>query len=664
MHAAAHKGGGKMTSEKPYEPKNILITGAAGFIASHVTNRLIKNYPHYKIVALDKLDYCSSLKNLNPSYSSPNFKFVKGDVGSADLVNYLLVAENIDTIMHFAAQTHVDNSFGNSFEFTNNNIYGTHVLLEACKITNQICRFIHVSTDEVYGETDLETDIGNPEASQLLPTNPYSATKAGAEMLVMAYHRSYGLPTITTRGNNVYGPNQFPEKLIPKFILLAMKGENLPIHGDGSNVRSYLYAEDVAEAFDVVLHKGLIGHVYNIGTKKERSVSDVARDVCKLFGLNSEEVIKLVQDRPFNDQRYFLDDQKLKRLGWVERTTWEQGLKMTMEWYIRNPDWWGDVTAALHPHPRVSMIGLPNDNTCFLKYTMRGDTNRDSGLKFLIYGRTGWIGGLLGKLCKEGGIEFQYGRGRLEDRSSLIDDIRRVRPSHVFNAAGVTGRPNVDWCETHKVETIRANVVGTLTLADVCREQGLIMLNFATGCIFEYDAGHLQGSGVGFKEEDKPNFIGSFYSKTKAMVEELLKEFENVCTLRVRMPISSDLSNPRNFITKISRYSKVVNIPNSMTVLDELLPISIEMAKRNCTGIWNFTNPGAISHNEILEMYRDYIDPKFKWVNFDLEEQAKVIVAPRSNNEMDSSKLKKEFPELLPIKDSIIKFVFKPNKKT
>lgn len=146
-------------------------------------------------------------------------------------------------------------------------------------------------------------------------------------------------------------------------------------------------------------------------------------------------------------------------------------------------------------------------------------------------------------------------------------------------------------------------------------------------------------------------------------VEELLREYPNVCTLRVRMPISSDLSNPRNFITKISRYNKVVNIPNSMTVLDELLPISIEMAKRNCKGIWNFTNPGVVSHNEILEMYKKYIDPKFKWENFGLEEQAKVIVAPRSNNELDASKLKREFPELLSIKDSILKFVFVPNRK-
>eukprot|EP00250_Pteridium_aquilinum_P009000 c18371_g1_i2 orf=537-1427(+) len=289
--------------------------------------------------------------------------------------------------------------------------------------------------------------------------------------------------------------------------------------------------------------------------------------------------------------------------------------------------------------------------------------NGTVALKFLIYGKTGWIGGLLGGLCTKGGIAYEYGQGRLENREQLEADIARVKPTHVFNAAGVTGRPNVDWCESHKVETIRANVVGTLTLADVCREHNLLLINYATGCIFEYDEKHVLGSGIGFVEEDTPNFIGSFYSKTKAMVEDLLKNYENVCTLRVRMPISSDLQNPRNFITKISRYEKVVDIPNSMTILDELLPISIEMAKRNLRGIWNFTNPGVVSHNEILKMYKDYIDPSFTWKNFTLEEQAKVIVAPRSNNELDAGKLKAEFPEMLSIKESLIKFVFEPNKK-
>ncbi|KAE8678412.1 Trifunctional UDP-glucose 4,6-dehydratase/UDP-4-keto-6-deoxy-D-glucose 3,5-epimerase/UDP-4-keto-L-rhamnose-reductase RHM1 [Hibiscus syriacus] len=339
-----------------YTPESILITGAAGFIASHVCNRLIHNYPDYKIVVLDKLDYCSSLKNLDPSSSSPNFKFIKGDISSADLVHFILQTESIDMIMHFAAQTHVYNSFGNSFEFTTNNIYGTHVLLEACKVTGQVKRFINVSTDKVYGETDEDAVVGKHEASQLLPTNPYSATKAAAEMLVMACGRSYGLPVITTIGKNVYGTNQFPEKLIPKFILLAMKGKILLIHGDGLNVRSYLYCEDVAEVFEVILHRGEVGHVYNIGTMKERRVIDVASNNCRLFDLDPESQIKFVENHPFNDQRYFLDDQKLKSLGWYERTSWEEGLKKTMEQYVSNPDWWGDVSGALLPHPRMLMV--------------------------------------------------------------------------------------------------------------------------------------------------------------------------------------------------------------------------------------------------------------------------------------------------------------------
>jgi UDP-glucose 4,6-dehydratase len=363
-------------------------------------------------------------------------------------------------------------------------------------------------------------------------------------------------------------------------------------------------------------------------------------------------------------------------------------LKKTIEWYTNNPDYWGDVAGALLPHPRMLMTpGVERHNwTEEMKYlasaqqpaeakessttTASATTAKSTSsapqkapYKFLIYGRTGWIGGLLGKICEKQDIPYEYGKGRLQERSQLLQDIRNVKPTHVFNAAGVTGRPNVDWCETHKQDTIRTNVVGTLNLADVCREQGLLMINYATGCIFEYDAKHPEKSGIGFKEEDTPNFTGSFYSKTKAMVEELLNEYDNVCTLRVRMPISSDLNNPRNFITKIARYDKVVNIPNSMTILDELLPISIEMAKRDCRGIWNFTNPGVVSHNEILEMYKKYINPDFKWTNFTLEEQAKVIVAPRSNNEMDVSKLKSEFPELLAIKDSLIKYVFEPNRK-
>ncbi|CAM9157225.1 unnamed protein product, partial [Laminaria digitata] len=223
-------------------------------------------------------------------------------------------------------------------------------------------------------------------------------------------------------------------------------------------------------------------------------------------------------------------------------------------------------------------------------------------------------------------------------------EIESIKPTHVLNAAGVTGRPNVDWCESHRPETIRSNVIGTLNLADVCSAKGVHCTIYATGCIYEYDAEHTIG-GKGFKEDETPNFTGSFYSDTKGVVEKLLASFSNVCILRVRMPISDDLC-PRNFITKIVKYEKVVNVPNSMTVLTDLLPVSLIMADRKLQGVFNFCNPGAISHNEILDLYKQVIDPTFVYSNFTIEEQDKVLVAKRSNNTLDVSKMVDALPDV------------------
>ncbi|KFM28219.1 DEAD-box ATP-dependent RNA helicase 20 [Auxenochlorella protothecoides] len=339
-----------------YVPRSILITGGAGFIASHVTIKLVKRYPHVKVVVLDKLDYCATLENLKSIRDCPNFKFVKGEIQSTDLIVHILETEEIDTVMHFAAQTHVDNSFGNSLAFTMNNTYGTHVLLESARLYGKIRRFLNVSTDEVYGETSLGKAEGLSEASALEPTNPYSAAKAGAEMMARAYHTSYKLPVIVTRGNNVYGPHQFPEKMIPKFILRAQRGEKLPIHGDGMSVRSYLYVEDVAEAYIIVMLKGTVGETYNIGTQKERTVVDVATDIAKHFGLPANSIVH-VRDRAFNDRRYFICDKKLLDLGWSETVDWKEGLKRTIDWFLEHgqPEYWsnGNMEAALEAHPTL-----------------------------------------------------------------------------------------------------------------------------------------------------------------------------------------------------------------------------------------------------------------------------------------------------------------------
>ncbi len=320
---------------------------------------------------------------------------MKGNISSFDFVAYLLLNEEIDTIMHFAAQarpskrrfmllqlmlacvqTHVDNSFGNSFEFTKNNIVGTHVLLETARVAGTIKRFVHVSTDEVYGEASHENKEASFEFATLEPTNPYSASKAGAEMLVkvrvlqtcltnrfraqllvvQAYFTSYKLPCIISRGNNVYGPHQYPEKLIPKFTLLAKKGMKLPVHGDGSALRSYLYVSDVAAAFEVLLHRGKVGEIYNIGTTKELSTLDVARDVCAALHLDANGLVQNVQDRLFNDRRYFIESTKLQELGWTPEVPWNVGLKKTIDWYVDNvfgKDYWADYEHALVAHPHA-----------------------------------------------------------------------------------------------------------------------------------------------------------------------------------------------------------------------------------------------------------------------------------------------------------------------
>ncbi len=276
-------------------------------------------------------------------------------------------------------------------------------------------------------------------------------------------------------------------------------------------------------------------------------------------------------------------------------------------------------------------------------------------MKVLIYGSTGWIGGKMLKLLSDlSEAEVIVGKHRLEDYSGVEKEIEEAQPTHVLLAAGLTGRPNVDWCESHWDEVLRTNVIATSVLADYCYQQKIHLTYFGTGCIYEYDPKHLMGSGIGFTEEDEPNFDKSFYSKSKIITEKILKNYSNILILRIRMPLSDDL-HPRNFITKITKYEKVVNIPNSMTILSELLPVALDMLLKSKTGIYNFTNPGVISHNEILDLYTSLIDPSFRYQNFSLEEQSKILKAGRSNNHLDVSKLCREYPEIDTIHTAIVK---------
>lgn len=331
------------------EFKCLLITGGCGFIGSNFINQYHERHPNTKIINIDVMYYCALENNVNENVrKSGNYKLIKINLTDLRALIYILEQEQIDGVIHFAAQSHVQNSFEQSIQYTIDNILGTHCLLEACRtyglnpLNTQIKKFIHVSTDEVYGESDIELNEKKTEASVLCPTNPYAATKAGAELIARSYCSSFKMPIIITRGNNVYGPRQYPEKLIPRFIKLLLEDQKVTIQGDGSHLRAFLYVDDVVNAFELILHKGEIGHIYNIGcssSDEEYSVSDVAVMLIQRIKGTVEPVenfISYIQDRPFNDKRYYICNDRLKNLGWVIKEDFENGLSKTIEWYREN----------------------------------------------------------------------------------------------------------------------------------------------------------------------------------------------------------------------------------------------------------------------------------------------------------------------------------------
>lgn len=314
--------------------KTMLVTGGAGFIGSCFIRHILKKYPDYKVINLDALTYCGNLENLDDIKENPNYEFVHGNICDKNLVRNLV--KKCDYVINFAAESHVDNSIKCPEIFVETNVQGTLNLLQACKELG-IERFLQISTDEVYGSLG-ETGYFY-ETTPLQPNSPYSASKASADLLVRAYFETYGLPVLNTRCSNNYGPYQYPEKLIPFFISRLLKGEKVPVYGDGLNVRDWLYVYDHCEAIDVVLHKGKIGEIYNIGGHNEKTNLEITHLI--LDEMNKDEhSIEYVQDRLGHDRRYAIANDKItSELGWKPSVTFEQGIKLTIAWYLENQDW-------------------------------------------------------------------------------------------------------------------------------------------------------------------------------------------------------------------------------------------------------------------------------------------------------------------------------------
>ena len=321
----------------------IIVTGGAGFIGGNFVHYMLNKYNDYKIICLDALTYAGNMETLEPVNCNPNFKFYKADIADREAVYEIFEKEKPDIIVNFAAESHVDRSIDNPGIFLQTNVIGTGVLMDACRKYG-IIRYHQVSTDEVYGDLPLDRpDLFFTENTPLHTSSPYSASKASADLLVQAYHRTFKLPVTISRCSNNYGPYHFPEKLIPLMIANALADKELPVYGKGENVRDWLYVEDHCSAIDLIIHKGRVGEVYNIGGHNERTNLEVVKIILKELG-KSEDLIRYVTDRPGHDMRYAIDPAKIhNELGWLPETKFEDGIKKTIKWYLDNKDWWQHI---------------------------------------------------------------------------------------------------------------------------------------------------------------------------------------------------------------------------------------------------------------------------------------------------------------------------------
>jgi dTDP-glucose 4,6-dehydratase len=322
----------------------ILVTGGAGFIGSNFIRYIFKKYPDYQVVNYDKLTYAGNLENLKDIEKDPRYKFIKGDICDFKKVSAVLEKEKCDWIANFAAESHVDRSILGARSFADTDVVGTLSLLDAAR-KYKIKKYLQVSTDECYG--DWEAGGFARENDCLNPSSPYSASKAGGDLIVLAYRRTYKLPILITRSSNNYGPFQYPEKIIPLFVTNLLEGKKVPVYGDGGQIRDWLYVEDNCSGIDLILHKGKIGEIYNIGANQDPEITnlELTRAIVEAVGVD-ENFIEYVKDRPGHDRRYAIDTKKIRALGWKPQVSFKKGIKLTIDWYKKNENWWKKIKSG------------------------------------------------------------------------------------------------------------------------------------------------------------------------------------------------------------------------------------------------------------------------------------------------------------------------------
>ena len=611
----------------------LLVTGGCGFIPSNFIDYVLDRSSSALVINYDCLTLHAGNKfNVDSSGVAEQYVLICGDICNRALLDRVIRRYNVDAVVHFAAQTHVGESYRDPQESVRCNVEGTVALLEVCRAYGRIKRFVYVSSDEVYGDSGYASDKPKTELDILQPTNPYAASKASAEHFVGVYRKSYDIPAIVVRVCNTYGPRQSLDKVVPKFIQQATHREPFTIEGNGSQLRSFLHVSDVCAAILAVLTKGTTDHVYNIGSTFEISVSHLAKEILKTVDdVSGRETTKFgviyVEDRPYNDRRYHMDASKLQaELDWKEKVSFPEGLRQTVSWYLENQG---------------------------------AKAGRE---KVLLYGANGWIGGQFVTLLEKEGVDYAVGKKRLGDDpdGTIEEEILSVSPTHVASFIGRThgpGNNTADYLEggpDKLVINVRDNLYGPLLLAELCRKFGIHLTYFGSGCIFNYDEQHPIGSNP-FTEDDRPNYFGSSYSVVKGYTDRLMHHYNNVLNVRVRFPISSDTGSS-NIIRKIVSYRRIMSVPNSVTVLPVLLPILLKLMKKRHTGTINLVNPGCVEHMDILEVYKEAVDPSIKYELIDEDEDsdlARRLRSRRCNCYLSTDLLSQLAPEVLDSKDAV-----------
>ncbi|CAD6190259.1 unnamed protein product [Caenorhabditis auriculariae] len=611
-----------------YKPKNVVITGGCGFIGSNFVNFIHGAWSDCNFVNVDKLILNSDTQYVDEEVqNSPRYKLALTDIKNTEAILKIFEENEIDTVIHFAADCTSTRCYNETSEAVHNNVLAFVQLLESVRKYGKIQRFVHISTDEVYGDSGLGDDEqGKTENSRLAPGNPYAATKIAGEAYVRAYQSQYNLPIITARMNNIYGPNQWDVKVVPRFIEIAKVRGEYTIQGSGKQLRSWLFVDDASAGLKAVCEKGKLGEIYNLGTYYEKNVADLAQVIqqevdAQLNRPYEPPRYRSIPDRPYNDLRYFISIEKAKEyLHWEPTTSFEEGMRRT-------------VASALKPKKAVKM-------------------------HVAIYGGKGYVGLEVQKTLLEKEIPFVLATKKVgvDADAEVESELATLGATHVICVTGRTHGPGCNTIEyleggPDKVDiNVRDNMYSATVLAHLCRKLGIHHTYIGTGYMFAYDEKHPIG-GPQFKDEDEPTFFGSAYSVVKGFTDRQMSYFnqkgwENL-NVRITLPLSLDLNQPRNLLSKIINYKELFDIPVSITILPDCLNSMVSLMERRVGGTLNLVNPEPISLFEIVKLYReikpDSAGPDPIAIGADTE-RGKQLLATKGNCALDTTLLQQLAP--------------------